>query len=107
MGRGPMPRWGKGGNEARPFGATLDSEPHAVAALVDRLHETGKRYGGRTPAQVALNWVLSQGVVALAGARTRAQAQENAGAMGWRLSQADIRQLASLGAEGSTSEFQH
>lgn len=105
--REERPRWGRRGDQARPFGAALDGDPASLRALLDALRATGRRYGGRTPAQVALNWVLSQGAVALAGARTRAQAAENAGAMGWRLSSEDVAALTALGARGSTSEFQH
>lgn len=105
--RGEKPWWGRHGDEQRPFGATLDESPSALMALLAALRATGRRYGGKTPAQVALNWVLSQGAVALPGARTRKQALENAGAMGWRLSAEDCKALAALGASGSVSDFQH
>lgn len=45
--------------------------------------------------------------MALCGARNASQADENAGAMGWRLSAADVLLLSALGARGKTSEFQH
>ena len=48
-----------------------------------------------------------QGAVALCGARNGAQARENAGAMGWRLSRPDVLLLTALGARGKVSEFQH
>jgi aryl-alcohol dehydrogenase-like predicted oxidoreductase len=42
---------------------------------------------GRSPAQVALRWVLDQGFVtsAIVGARTQAQIEETLQAVGWRL----------------------
>ncbi|MEM6424742.1 MAG: aldo/keto reductase [Cyanobacteria bacterium P01_H01_bin.119] len=40
----------------------------------------------RTPAQVALNWLIGQGnVVPIPGAKNAAQASQNAGALGWEL----------------------
>jgi len=105
--KGLMPKWGKAGDEARPFGGAFDTQPEAGAALLAALRGIGQHHGGRTPAQVALNWVLCQGVVALAGARSSAQAQENAGAIGWRMSPAEVDRLAALGAQGSLSDFQH
>ena len=48
----------------------------------------------RTVAQVALNWLIAQGnVVAIAGAKTAAQVRQNAGALGWKLSDDEIAQL--------------
>jgi aryl-alcohol dehydrogenase-like predicted oxidoreductase len=50
---------------------------------------------GRTPAQVALNWVLHRpGVTApIIGARNGAQLDQNLGAVGWRLDAAQLRTL--------------
>lgn len=49
---------------------------------------------GRTPAQVALNWLIAQGnVIPIAGAKNAKQAQQNAGAVGWSLSEEEIAQL--------------
>ncbi len=46
---------------------------------------------GKTPAQVALNWLLSYStvVIPIPGAKTPEQAKENAGAMGWRIPEED------------------
>lgn len=54
--------------------------------VVDTLLEVS-RVVGRTPAQVAINWVLSNPAVTapIIGARTLAQFEENLGAAGWRL----------------------
>ena len=51
------------------------------------------RRRGRTPAQVALNWVICKGAVPIPGARTKAQAVENCGAAGWRLLPEDVQAL--------------
>jgi aryl-alcohol dehydrogenase-like predicted oxidoreductase len=58
------------------------------------LREIG-RDRGKTPAQVALNWTLRDGgVVPIPGAKSAAQAEENAGAGGWRLTAEESRRLS-------------
>jgi diketogulonate reductase-like aldo/keto reductase len=48
----------------------------------------------KTPAQVALNWCISQpNVIAIPKSNSVARTMENCGASGWRLSQAQIRLL--------------
>lgn len=57
-----------------------------LCAISDRLN--------RTPAQVALNWLISQGnVIPIPGAKNAQQAQDNAGAIGWQLSDEDWQAL--------------
>lgn len=55
---------------------------------------------GRTPSQVALNWVLCQpGVTALIlGVRTMAQLDDNLGASGWTLSAEQLQRLNTASA---------
>jgi len=49
---------------------------------------------GKTPGQVALNWLLRDGgVVPIPGAKGPAQAEENTGAAGWRLTSEENRAL--------------
>jgi aryl-alcohol dehydrogenase-like predicted oxidoreductase len=48
---------------------------------------------GKTPSQVALNWILCKGALPIPGAKNPDQARENAGAMGWRLSAKEIAEL--------------
>jgi aryl-alcohol dehydrogenase-like predicted oxidoreductase len=44
----------------------------------------------RSPAQVALNWLIAQGnIIPIPGAKNAQQAQDNAGALGWQLSATD------------------
>lgn len=48
----------------------------------------------RTAAQVALNWLICQGnIIPIAGAKTAAQVKQNAGALGWKLSEDEFTQL--------------
>ena len=46
---------------------------------------SGRRTAGRTPSQVALAWIVAKGAVPIPGAKNRDQAEQNAGALGWRM----------------------
>jgi aryl-alcohol dehydrogenase-like predicted oxidoreductase len=64
-----------------------------ISALLDLLRQLGEKYG-KTPAQVALNWLMAQeGVIPIPGAKNARQAMENAGALGWRLDSEEVAQL--------------
>lgn len=54
------------------------------AALLEVLSEIGKARG-KSPAQVALNWLVMKGALPIPGARNADQAKHNAGALGWHL----------------------
>lgn len=57
------------------------------------LHEVGKKYN-KTPAQVAINWLISQqNVVTMSTMRDRKHLDENIGAVGWKLLPEDIEYL--------------
>ncbi len=45
------------------------------------------------PSPVALNWCISQGTIPIPGAKTLKQAQDNMGALGWKLSASEIAAL--------------
>ncbi|PSC73909.1 pyridoxal chloroplastic [Micractinium conductrix] len=47
----------------------------------------------KTMSQVAINWCMCQGTVPIPGAKDLAQAKENLGALGWRLSDGEVRAL--------------
>ena len=85
--------------EAQPAGARkFDSRfsksgLEKIELVMSTLRKMGKRRD-RTPAQVALNWLICQnGVIPIPGAKTAKQAAENAGALGWHLSQDEVNQL--------------
>jgi aryl-alcohol dehydrogenase-like predicted oxidoreductase len=61
--------------------------------LVDELRRIGQAHGGKTPAQVAINWVMCKGAIPIPGAKNAAQAAENVGALGWRLSDDEVTAL--------------
>ncbi len=69
---------------------TLLSELQPLIGLLD---DIGRRSGNKTRNQVALNWLVCKGALPIPGAKSAAHAFENAGAAGWRLSDADIAAL--------------
>ena len=66
---------------------------------IDTLIEIGKA-NNKTPAQIALNWVLQQpGVTApIFGARTLEQLEDNLGSVGWTLTKEEIDKLNMVSA---------
>jgi aryl-alcohol dehydrogenase-like predicted oxidoreductase len=64
--------------------------------VIGALKEIGAKRD-RTPAQVALNWLVAQGnVVPIPGAKNAHQASQNAGALGWELTETEQTQLSQL-----------
>jgi aryl-alcohol dehydrogenase-like predicted oxidoreductase len=57
--------------------------------------ESIAREHGKTPAQVALNWLLTRDehVIPIPGAKNAHQATDNAGAIGWRLADEEFRRI--------------
>jgi diketogulonate reductase-like aldo/keto reductase len=64
-----------------------------LPALISLMTEIGKGHGEKTPGQVALNWVICKGGLPIPGAKTSAQAQQNDGAIGWRLTPEEVLAL--------------
>jgi len=64
-----------------------------IQPLIQHMRAIGQAHDGKSPAQVALNWVMSKGAVPIPGAKNAKQAQENAAALGWRLAEAEIAAL--------------
>jgi aryl-alcohol dehydrogenase-like predicted oxidoreductase len=76
-----------------------------IEPIVAELQRIGERHGGRTPSQVALNWVMCKGAIPIPGAKNRLQAEQNAGALGWRLSDGDVRALDRVSKPGQRKLF--
>lgn len=74
-----------------------------VDKVTAELRRIGDRHGGKTPSQVALNWIMSKDVVPIPGAKNRTQAEQNAGARGWSLSPQDVSALDALALPGRRS----
>ncbi len=68
----------------------------ALEPLLERMRAIGEAHGGKTPAQVALNWLIAQGTVPIPGAKNARHAASNAGALGWRLSADECAELQEL-----------
>jgi aryl-alcohol dehydrogenase-like predicted oxidoreductase len=64
--------------------------------VVPTLREIGAAHGDRTPAQVALNWLIYHGAVPIPGAKSEQQVRANAGALGWQLTADEIARLDRL-----------
>jgi aryl-alcohol dehydrogenase-like predicted oxidoreductase len=65
----------------------------AVLRRVGAAHE-------RTPAQVALQWLIAKGAVPIPGAKNRQQAEDNAGGKGWSLSPDELAELDRVSLSG-------
>ncbi|MGV2828301.1 aldo/keto reductase [Myxosarcina sp. GI1(2024)] len=64
--------------------------------IITLLGQLGAKYD-KTPAQVALNWLIAQGnVIPIPGAKNPRQARDNAEAANWQLSSEDVLQLNSI-----------
>ena len=74
-----------------------------VDGIVADLRRIGDKHGGKTPSQVALNWVIAKGAVPIPGAKDRHQAEENAGALGWRIDDEDLARLDQAALPGVRS----
>ncbi|MCC5635700.1 aldo/keto reductase [Nostoc sp. CHAB 5844] len=64
-----------------------------IAPVISLLRNIGEKRD-RTPAQVALNWLIAQGnVIPIAGVKTAEQVRQNAGALGWKLNNDEIADI--------------
>ena len=61
--------------------------------LLQQMRQIGEAHGGKTPAQVALNWLICKGALPIPGATRVQHIHENAGALGWRLTGDEIAAL--------------
>ncbi|MEO0868410.1 MAG: aldo/keto reductase [Cyanobacteria bacterium J06642_11] len=67
-----------------------------IEPVITALKEIAQRYD-KTPAQVALNWLIAQGdVIPIPGAKNAQQAEQNAGALGWCLTPEEQKTLSEV-----------
>jgi aryl-alcohol dehydrogenase-like predicted oxidoreductase len=71
-----------------------------VEQIVAVLRRIGAAHGDRTPSQVALAWIIAKGVVPIPGAKNRTQAEDNAGALGWQMTDDEIAELDAVALYG-------
>jgi aryl-alcohol dehydrogenase-like predicted oxidoreductase len=67
-----------------------------VQPLIRLMGDVGAAHDGKTPAQVALNWIICKGAIPIPGAKNAAQVLQNLGALGWRLSEEEIKTLDAI-----------
>ena len=72
-----------------------------IGPLLKLMTEIGQEHGGKSKAQVALNWCICKGTLPIPGAKNARQAEENAGALGWKLTEDEVEKLDKL-SEGIT-----
>ncbi|MEP0805993.1 MAG: aldo/keto reductase [Chloroflexota bacterium] len=87
---------GKYNVKSRPPGMrsrTYASLLPKIEPLLKLMTTIGQDHGGKTNAQVALNWLICKGALPIPGAKNVRQAQENIGALGWRLTEAEVASL--------------
>lgn len=64
--------------------------------MLNCLQELGEKYD-KTPAQIALNWLMAQdNVIPIPGAKNARQAQENGGALTFSLSADEVAKLEDI-----------
>ena len=84
---------GKYGPDSPPPGArarNYSSLLPKLGPLLKLITEIGQDHGGKSHSQVALNWVICKGALPIPGAKTAAQAPENAGGLGWKLTDVEV-----------------
>lgn len=64
-----------------------------IGPLLKLMTEIGQDHGGKSNTQVALNWVMCKGALPIPGAKNAAQARENAGGLGWKLTEEEVAKL--------------
>ena len=64
-----------------------------IGPLLKLMTEIGQDHGGKSNVQIALNWVICKGALPIPGAKNAEQAQVNAGALGWRLTDEEVARL--------------
>ncbi|HSQ39395.1 MAG TPA: aldo/keto reductase [Anaerolineales bacterium] len=64
-----------------------------IQPLIKLMTKIGQDHGGKSNAQVALNWCICKGTMPIPGAKNAEQARQNAGALGWKLTEAEVAEL--------------
>ncbi|MGZ9234532.1 MAG: aldo/keto reductase [Anaerolineales bacterium] len=77
------------GSRARAYASLLPR----IGPVLKLMTEIGQDHGGKSNVQVALNWVICKGALAIPGAKNAQQARENAGGLGWRLTDDEVAKL--------------
>ena len=79
----------------------------ALPELLGTMREIGDGRGGKTPAQVAVNWCLCKDTTPIPGVKNARQLEENVGALGWRLTREEVDALDAAAAKCGKSVSQN
>eukprot|EP00210_Caulerpa_lentillifera_P007002 g6696.t1 len=97
-------KYKQGNTPTGPRGAMInDQRVKEVQSLLGAMEAIGEEHGGKTPAQVAINWVLCKGALPIPGAKTVKQVEELVGAVGWRLTDGEVDELDKLSLKYTSS----
>jgi aryl-alcohol dehydrogenase-like predicted oxidoreductase len=77
------------GMRGRRFSRILPKLP----PLLKLMTQIGQDHGGKSNAQIALNWLICKGTMPIPGAKNAKQAEANAGALGWKLTEDQVAAL--------------
>jgi pyridoxine 4-dehydrogenase len=64
-------------------------------------------YRQKTMSQVAINWCICKGTIPIPGAKSLEQAQDNIGALGWKLSDGEVAELDQAAARSDKKMVQN
>ena len=76
-----------------PRAVTAAGTLQRIQPLLKLMTKIGQDHGGKTNAQVALNWCICKGTMPIPGAKNAEQAEENAGGAGWRMTEDETAKL--------------
>jgi len=103
---------GKYTTENKPGGprAALfnDDKIRSIQPLLGLMKEIGSGHGGKTQAQVAINWIISKGqqegitAIPILGVKNKEQAEAAKGVLGWRLTKEELDALDRVSSVSST-----
>lgn len=74
-------------------GASYGNLLKKIVPLLKLMTEIGQDHGGKSNSQVALNWCICKETMPIPGAKNAAQAYQNAGALGWKLTADEVAKL--------------
>jgi aryl-alcohol dehydrogenase-like predicted oxidoreductase len=84
-----------------PRAITAAAKLQRALPLLKLMTRIGQDHGGKSNAQVALNWCICKGTMPIPGAKNAAQARENAGALGWKLTPEEVAALDAASDEAT------
>ncbi len=67
-----------------------------IQPLIKVMKSIGMDHEGKTASQVAINWTMAKGTLPIPGAKNVNQVEQNAGALGWKLTVEEVARLDEL-----------